>query len=102
MPEVAVLRHRLAAMWRPWLTAQDRQGWRPHVTIQNKVPPDQAKRLHATLLAAFAPGCGTVTGLALWRYIGGPWEALDQYGFAGKGQTMYHRNLNDAERDSSA
>ena len=32
----------LARTWAPWLTPQDRQGYRPHITIQNKVAPDEA------------------------------------------------------------
>ena len=84
MPEMEAVRRGLAAAWQPWLTAQDRQGWRPHVTIQNKVPPDEAKRLHGRLLAGFTPQDGTVAGLKLWRYLGGPWQALGAYGFAGR------------------
>ncbi len=102
MPAVAALRQRLAGTWQTWLTAQDRQGWRPHVTIQNKVTPAEAKRLHGALLASFAPADGAVTGLALWRYCGGPWEAVRHYAFAGNGQTLYHQKLSDIERGSPA
>ncbi len=82
MPKVAALRERLVAAWRPWLTAQDRQAWRPHVTVQNKVSLQEAKRLHAELLAGFVPASGTVEGLCLWRYLDGPWEALRRFPFA--------------------
>lgn len=68
------LRARLAGLFRDRLTAQDRQGWRPHVTVQNKVDPATARALHAALAAEFAPFRFTAPGLLLWRYLGGPWE----------------------------
>ena len=39
---LSALRGRLARAWAGWLTPQDAQGFRPHVTIQNKAPPDEA------------------------------------------------------------
>ncbi|WFT83637.1 MULTISPECIES: 2'-5' RNA ligase family protein [unclassified Methylobacterium] len=81
-PAVAALRARLARAFAPWLTAQDRQGFRPHVTIQNKVAPEAARALHARLAADFAPFRVTGTGLLLWRYLGGPWEARGRFPFA--------------------
>ncbi len=74
-PEIEALRAGLAAHWRDGLTAQDRQGWRPHVTVQNKVLPAEARGLLARLQGEFAPFEAVATGLALWRYCGGPWEA---------------------------
>jgi hypothetical protein len=38
-PGLAQLRARLAMRWVAWLGPQDRQGWRPHATVQNKVTP---------------------------------------------------------------
>lgn len=58
------------------VTAQDRQRLSAHVTVQNKVSPERARALHAELSAGFAPGRVEATGLALWRYAGGPWEHL--------------------------
>ena len=81
MPELATFRGRLVAAWQPWLTAQDRQGWQPHVTIQNKVAAAEAKQLHANLTAAFVPQDGTVDGVRLWRYLDGPWQLLAEYPF---------------------
>ena len=81
MPQVVALRSALARRWQSWLTAQDRQGWRPHVTVQNKVTPTEARQLHAMLEAGFVPCEGMVQGLALWRYLGGPWELLARYPF---------------------
>lgn len=70
-PALQVARRRLAGAWRPWLGAQDRQGFRPHVTVQNKVPPDEARVLHGRLKETFAP-CEVLGGGLLWRYLGGP------------------------------
>ncbi len=88
MPGVSRLRARLAAEWQAaeWqegLTAQDRQPWQPHVTVQNKVSPAEAKQLQAVLQQGFVPQEGFVTGLLLWRYLGGPWERAGGWRFAG-------------------
>ena len=85
MPEVVAVRARLAAAWRDWLTPQDRQGFRPHLTVQNKVLPMAAKALLETLQAAYLPWRGEVPGLALWRYEGGPWTNIAGLRFTGGG-----------------
>jgi 2'-5' RNA ligase len=82
-PALQSVRKRLADAWWPWLGAQDRRGFRPHVTVQNKVPPDQARALHARLQETFAPFEVGAEGLLLWRYLGGPWEPAGSYGFEG-------------------
>lgn len=41
--ELVTLRKRLAEAFFRWLTAQDRQKLRPHVTVQNKVEPEVAR-----------------------------------------------------------
>ncbi|HZB50151.1 MAG TPA: 2'-5' RNA ligase family protein, partial [Mycobacteriales bacterium] len=74
-------RARLAKAFEPYLTAQDRQGWRPHVTVQNKVTPAEARRTLAGLAAGFAPFEAVGTGLALWAYRGGPWAPLSRHLF---------------------
>ena len=76
------LRAELARGWADWLTRQDAQGWRPHVTVQNKVPSGAAKALHARLREGFEPFEATGTGFALWHYRGGPWEEAAQVPFA--------------------
>ncbi len=83
MPGVSQLRAKLAAAWQAGLTAQDRQPWQPHVTVQNKVSPAEAKQLQAALQQGFAPQEGFVTGLLLWRYLGGPWEKAGGWRFEG-------------------
>jgi 2'-5' RNA ligase len=81
--ELTALRARLAGAFDPWLTRQDRQWSRPHVTVQNKVAPDVARALHADLSASFAPESVTARGLGLWRYLGGPWAPEGEFDFAG-------------------
>ncbi|MEO5972141.1 MAG: 2'-5' RNA ligase family protein [Sphingomicrobium sp.] len=66
------------------LGAQDAGGWRPHVTIQNKVAPKVARALIAALGAEFAPRPLAIAGLGLHRYLGGPWETLALYPFRGR------------------
>ena len=82
-PEIAKLRRDLRARWLDHLTPQDRTAAiRPHVTIQNKVGGDQAKRTLAEVRAAWpAHTAGTARGLALWEYLGGPWRALTSFRF---------------------
>jgi hypothetical protein len=72
-PEVAAFRGGLARLWAADLTAQDRQPWRPHVTVQNKVEPAAARSLHDRLQREFSPFAATAVGVRLWRYLGGPW-----------------------------
>jgi 2'-5' RNA ligase len=74
---LTALHTQLRQAWLPWLTAQDAQGFRPHVVIQNKVDPAAAQALYARLAAGFRPWSITATGLLLWHYLGGPW-ALEQ------------------------
>ena len=53
--ELTTLRASLARAWAPWLTPQDRQPFRPHVTVQNKAAPAEARALVERLSAGFAP-----------------------------------------------
>lgn len=73
-PALESLRALLARRFQPWLTRQDQQGFRPHVTVQNKVSSETARALETKLSADFVPWSFTVTRLCLWRYDGGPWE----------------------------
>ena len=79
--ELTQLRSALAARFEPWLTPQDRQWSRPHVTVQNKVEPAVARALHAELAASFVPGTVTARGLGLWHYRGGPWAPEAEFAF---------------------
>jgi len=66
----------LAGRWAPWLTPQDAQRLSAHVTVQNKVTPQAARSLLGQLTEGFEPYDVRARGLALWRYLGGPWEPL--------------------------
>jgi hypothetical protein len=69
--ELIALRRQLASVWSGWLSAQDRQGYCPHITIQNKVAPEQERELSAALTARWKPFEAAGEGLLLWRYL--PW-----------------------------
>jgi hypothetical protein len=78
------LRERLAEAFAGMLTPQDEAGWRPHVTIQNKAEPAEARRLHTQLTEDFRhPPPLFLAGLATHYYRGGPWEMIARYRFAG-------------------
>ncbi len=78
------LRSELASAFEPWLTRQDQQRFQPHVTIQNKVRPDEAKYTMGKLQAAFAPFNMQGVGLCLWRYLAGFWSLEKSYRFNGR------------------
>ena len=82
-PDLLRLRAELAARFRAALTPQDAQGFRPHVTVQNKVAPDAARALRAELEAGFTPWEGRGDGLLLHRYLGGPWGLEAELPFRG-------------------
>lgn len=82
-PDLPALHRRLQRQWAAWLTPQDGQGLRPHITVQNKVDPAVARALHEELAAGFQPFAAQGTGLALWAYKGGPWELRQQFAFGG-------------------
>ena len=68
------------------LSAQDRQGFRPHVVAQNKTTPQQARETLALLQAGFQPWRCHAVGMDLWRYLGGPWALEESYDFT-RGRT---------------
>lgn len=80
-PELDRIREELAYDLRGLLGAQDEAGWRPHITIQNKVAPRAARGLKETLERGFTPRPLAISGLGLYRYLGGPWERLECYRF---------------------
>ena len=81
-PALLALQASIAARFAGHLTRQDAQGWRPHVTVQNKVDAETARRTVELLAEGFAPWPATGVGLDLWRYRGGPWEAVAAFPFA--------------------
>ena len=81
--ELDYVREEIADHFHGLLSAQDSGGWRPHVTIQNKVPPKQARALIADIERSFHPRPLGIAGLALHHYRDGPWETLARYPFRG-------------------
>ena len=81
-PDLAAIRAGLADAFAALLTPQDRAGWRPHVTIQNKVAPADARALYDRLAAGFVRRPLAIAGLASWWYRGGPWDAHSRHNFA--------------------
>lgn len=78
------LRKDLGSAFHGLLSAQDSGGWRPHVTIQNKVGSKAALALLSQLERTFESRPLAVRGLGLHRYLGGPWEELATYAFRGR------------------
>lgn len=85
----------LARQWAPWLTAQDRQPFRPHVTIQNKVPPNEARALYERIRMIEPQTC-RVEGIRIWRYLGGPWAHVSTIRFGGQPQPDSRGVVSDA------
>ena len=81
-PEAMALQRRLRSDLLDCLSAQDKQGFRPHIVVQNKVEPAVAKSTLAVLNAGFVPWECQAVGLDLWRYLGGPWEFRERFQFA--------------------
>ena len=80
-PELVAFRKDLASRWSEWLTPQDQQPFKPHVTIQNKVSPSEARALHDQLSREFDSFLIGGSGLLLWRYLGGFWEQAGTFPF---------------------
>lgn len=87
-PALLALRGQLAEAWQAWLGAQDRQPYRPHITIQNKVTADEARQLCDELAATWQPLTGVGEGLLLWRYLNGPWGAAGEFRFQAGGASL--------------
>ena len=77
------VRAEIAHHFQGMLTAQDAQGWRPHITVMNKAEPSAARTVLRHLEAEFQPRPLAISGLALHRYLGGPWERLGTWKFRG-------------------
>lgn len=59
----------------PWeFTSQDRNNSRLHVTIQNKVSPEQAREDFRNFSGTWKPFAGSISGIDVWIYRNGPWE----------------------------
>ena len=83
--EAQALRAALCAQFAMTLTPQDRTAWRPHVTVQNKVAPEDARRTWRELEAVSYTAPIWAEGVALWRYRGGPWQTMEAFAFSRSG-----------------
>jgi len=81
--DLDLIRRELSEGLHGLLSAQDSGGWRPHVTIQNKVAPKMARELRSSLERNFIRRPLTISGLGLHAYREGPWETLATYPFRG-------------------
>lgn len=86
-PGLAVIRSRIAETFDSMLTPQDRAGWRPHITVQNKVTPAEARELMAELSKDFEPRPLRIDGLSAYWYRGGPWESIGDWRFTRSGRS---------------
>ncbi len=83
-PALDDVRAELADGWDTLLIPQDRAGFQPHLTVQNKVTPAQGRATLAALEATFLPFVTQAVAIAVWRYCDGPWETLGQVAFRGR------------------
>ncbi|WP_298399367.1 2'-5' RNA ligase family protein [Sphingobium sp.] len=82
-PALLAMRDDLADAFAGLLTPQDQARPRLHITVQNKVTPEQAKALAQALRRDFRPHPLAIAGLAAWHYRGGPWELAMKAMFRG-------------------
>ena len=76
------LHQTLSRRFNDLLSPQDKQGFRPHITIQNKTTPSAAKTLLTELTKDLQPFAVHAIGLDLWRYLGGPWAHKAHFVFS--------------------
>lgn len=67
-----------------WPGPQDRQKFKPHITVQNKVSRAKADELFKALQSTFEPKDILIEGIDLWFYRGGPWQHVSFLSFAGQ------------------
>lgn len=80
--ELIATRTRLSAHLGEQLRAQDKQPYRPHVTVTNLGSPKDALSCFNSLEAKFKPWEGIATGFDLYHYRGGPWEFAKHFPFS--------------------
>ena len=75
--ELSDLRRKLRAKYLTSLSTQDRvENKRFHLTVQNKVSHDEARRTLAQLAEGEVPDTIGLRGISCYRYDGGPWTLL--------------------------
>lgn len=82
-PRLLEMRQTLADAFAGLLTPQDQARPRLHITVQNKVAPEEAKALATRLRETFEPRPLAISGLAAWHYRGGPWDLAMKTMFRG-------------------
>lgn len=82
-PDLMAMREEIADAFAGLLTPQDQARPRLHITVQNKVAPDEAKALATHLRDLFRPRPLAIAGLAAWHYRGGPWDLAMKAMFRG-------------------
>jgi 2'-5' RNA ligase len=80
--ELQALHRQLQQLWKPLLKPQDLQKLWPHITVQNKVTPQEAAATLPELKNGFQPFTFGATGLSLWEYLGGPWRWVATLNFS--------------------
>ena len=80
-PGLAEIREQLEQEFRGLLTAQDMGRWTPHVTIQNKAEPREAKKLLRQMRESFEPRPLAIAGVQLVRYLDGEWQEVAAWRF---------------------
>lgn len=83
-PAMLDLRSLIAEHFHGMLTLQDHGEPRLHVTLQNKVERPEARALQVALTAQFRAERFAFAGLALHRWLGGPWEDVGHWSFRGR------------------
>ena len=78
-PGLYRIRARLSLQWSMWLTPQDRQSYRPHITVQNKVNRQTLAETLLLLEKSPYPQDALLSSIHLWQYQGGPWKHLQQF-----------------------
>jgi hypothetical protein len=82
-PGLVVLRAHLSDRFHGLLSGGDAVPPRFHVTVQNKVPPRQARMLQADLARTWIAIDTTIAGLAVHRVIDGLWHPVGSASFRG-------------------
>lgn len=63
-------------------TPQDKNLNQLHVTFQNKVTPDKARKDFEQFKLIWNPIESEALGIQVWKYLGGPWELLETKQFS--------------------
>jgi 2'-5' RNA ligase len=80
--DLCQLHHAIIDSFREDIIAQDKQPFRPHITIQNKVSPANAQILFDDLSSSFKPWEFDAVGLFVWEYQNGPWSRVSGIPFS--------------------